>query len=382
MDLQIYINGYIGDCFDFFGDGNSFTLAKLNQQLDANPNAKSITIHINSGGGLVSEGFAIYDKLISLNKPVTTIVEGMCGSIATVIAQAGKAGKRKMFQNSEYFIHNPLWIPNGPDAHTADDLERLTADLRSSEEKLINFYEKVTGAQRQVLADKMKVETTLTSAEALQLGFIDEVINTDIRAMVKYRIAAAVLPEKTKPNTNTMSELTTEIKAGFAGIEKLFANLLKGRKVNATVKTSEGVDIYFDGNLEVGTKVFADEAMTQPAPDGVHTYENKLYTITGGVVTHIEDAASLPDPMAAKVAELEAQVTALKSEKDAAVAEKEQILAQAETLQGEFVALKRSIETGKGQTFNAAAADKGVNGGEKKTALQIVAEKRAAADNK
>jgi ATP-dependent Clp endopeptidase proteolytic subunit ClpP len=386
MVHNIFINGYIGDIFDLFGDGNNFTLNKLNQELAANPDATEIIVHINSGGGLVSEGFAIYDKLVATGKPITTIVEGMCGSIATVIAQAGKTGKRKMFQNSEYFIHNPLWIPNGPDAHTADDLETLTADLRKSEEKLINFYEKVTGANRVALSDKMKVETTLTSAEALQLGFIDEVISTDIRAMVKYRIAAAVTPTQTNKNNNTMSELKEEIKAGFASMEKTFLNLFKGRKVNATVKTTEGIDIYFDGVLAEGSPVFANEAMTEPAPDGVHTYDGKLYTVAGGVVTNVEEISNTQTPeqvAAAKIAELEAQVTAAKNETQAAITEKNEILAQANTLKTEFVALKSAIETGGGQTFVAAATDKGgAAGGEKKTALQLVAERRAAETKK
>ena len=147
---DIFINGYIGDMFDFFGDGNSFSLRTLNDKLAAMPaGTTEINVHINSGGGLVSEGFAIYDKLVSLPQTVNTIVEGMCGSIATVIAQAGKKGKRKMFQNSEYFIHNPLWIPSGPDAHNADDLEKLTSELRANEEKLVAFYLKNINADEQ-----------------------------------------------------------------------------------------------------------------------------------------------------------------------------------------------------------------------------------------
>lgn len=357
---EIFINGYIGDIFDLFGDGNNFTLNKLNQELAANPDATEIIVHINSGGGLVSEGFAIYDKLVATGKPITTIVEGMCGSIATVIAQAGKTGKRKMFQNSEYFIHNPLWIPNGPDAHTADDLETLTADLRKSEEKLINFYEKVTGANRVALSDKMKVETTLTSAEALQLGFIDEVISTDIRAMVRYRIAAAVTPTQTNKNNNIMNELEKVVSPIMAKMEQIFA-ALKGRKVNATVKTTEGIDIYFDGVLAEGSPVFANAEMTEPAPDGVHTYDGKLYTVAGGVVTNVEEISNAQTPeqvAAAKIAELEAQVTAAKNETQAAITEKNEILAQANTLKTEFVALKSAIETGGGQTFNADSADK------------------------
>lgn len=359
--------------FDFFGDGNSFSLKTLNTQLAAMPaGVKEIDVHINSGGGLVSEGFAIYDKLVSLDITVNTIVEGMCGSIATIIAQAGKKGTRRMFQNSDYFIHNPLWIPAGPDAHNADDLEKLTEELRKNEEKILDFYVKTTGADRTALSDKMKAETTLSSAEAKSLGFIDEIINTDVVAMVKYKIAAAVNPIQ-KQNSNTMADVTKEIQTGFGRLEKLIANILKGKVVNATVKTSEGVDIFYEGELAIGTKVFADEAKTTPAPDGVHTVGDKVYTIANGEVTAVEDAMvnKKTDLEIAneKIATLTAELEATKGQVTAAKEEVTQVLNQATELEREFVALKATIVNGKGQDFNAAPAGKA---GEKDKELSVM----------
>jgi ATP-dependent Clp endopeptidase proteolytic subunit ClpP len=363
--------------FDFFGDGsNSYSLKNLNATLSENPNPSKITVHINSGGGLVSEGFAIYDKLISLNIPVTTIVEGMCGSIATVIAQAGKTGSRKMFQNSEYFIHNPLWIPQGPDAHNADDLEKLTGELRKSEGRLVDFYATVTGADKVMLADKMKAETTLTSQEAKDLGFIDEVINTNVHAMVRYQIAAAVV----NPKQNNTMEDTKEIKTAIGRIEQLFTNFFKGKKV--AVKTSEGVDIYYDGELDMGSKVYSNPEMTEPAPDGVHTVGGKVCTITAGEVTKIEDIeAAAPDATVALKEEntaLKAQVETITAELQAANAEKAQFVAQVQTIQTEFVNFKSKIETGKNQEFNADGAEKKIaSAAPKGTMADVVALRKA-----
>lgn len=358
VQLNIFINGYIGDGFDAFGDGNYFSLKKLNEILDENPNASELVVHINSGGGLVSEGFAIYDKLVSLNKPITTIVEGMCGSIATVIAQAGSRGKRKMFQNSDYFIHNPLWIPGGPDAHTADDLESLTNELRRNEDKLIDFYMKHTTANREDLANKMKVETTLSADEAKAMGFIDEVINTNVRNMVRYAIAAAVeVPTKQKQNTNTMSELKKDIKDGFDSIFNKLQDLISGgKKVNAYAVTNDGAKVYYDGNLGEGTKLFTDEAMTAPVADGEVIVDNKSYTVSGGVVTAVKDENQKSELEIAneRIASLEAELVTAKTKETEAAKEVESIRAEAKKVNEEFVDFRNKIVTGGDSVFEVA----------------------------
>lgn len=365
MKAEIFINGYIGDMFDFFGDSNSYSLKRLNEDIANFPaDVTELDVHINSGGGLVSEGFAIHDKLVTLPYTVNTIVEGMCGSIATVIAQAGKKGKRKMFQNSEYFIHNPLWIPSGPDAHNADDLEKLTAELRKNEEKLLNFYEKVTGANREELQAKMGAETTLTSAEAKALGFIDEIISTDVVAMVKYQIAAAVLPVNKQSNI-TMSEtkeLKAEIKTGFDKLTSMFAALLKGKVVAAKVELQGGESVYTDtDSVDVGTKVFTDEAMTTPAPDGTHTLaDGTTIETVNGEVTVVTPAAQANAEVTALKNENE-QLKAQLAEKEAALVaankEKADFVAAATAAKVEFEAFKNKVITGNGEIFEPAGAD-------------------------
>ena len=352
--------------------------------------AKELNVHINSGGGSVTEGFAIYDKLVSLPFTVNTIVEGLCGSIATVIAQAGKKGKRTMFQNGEYFVHNPLWIPGGPDAHTKEDLAALQEGLVKAEQKILDFYIKTTGSDREVLAAKMAAETTLTSAEALQLGFIDEVISTDVVAMVKYQIAAAVLPVNKQSNI-TMSEtkeLKAEIKTGFDKLTSMFAALLKGKTVAAKVELQGGESVYTDtDSVDVGTKVFTDEAMTTPAPDGSHTLADGtvIETVNGEVtvVTPPTQAKTEAEIANEKIAELEAQLQTAKSDLTDAKNEKEQFIAAAKAAKDEFEAFKNKVITGGGQVFeveNSYPKDNIVN--EQMTLMQRVVKLRKAAENK
>lgn len=358
MKADLYINGYIAEDDNFFGESNSFNSRKLNEFLSGlSKDVTELVVHINSGGGSVTDGFAIYDILKSQPFKVITQIEGMCGSIATVIAMAGS--ERRMFQNSEYFIHNPMWSPNGPDYHTADDLEGLTAELRKAEIKIVDFYLKHTNAKREDLEAKMKAETTLTAQEAFDLGFITEIINTDVKAMVKYKIAACALPLTKKQDT--MSKLTQEFEAKFKSLEAMIAKLTKGKIVNGMIQTADGsTTVYFDGAaFVVGSPVFSDEAMTTPLEDGEYMLESGVtITVANGMVETVTEAQN-PD------------MAAVKAENDALKAEKEELqakLTKAESdlqaniqatkkVSDEFVAFKKQILTGGKEIFEKEGQD-------------------------
>lgn len=370
VKAEIFINGYIGDMFNTLGDSNCYNLQKLNEDITNLPAAVTeLNVHINSGGGLVSEGFAIYDKLVSLPYTVNTVVEGMCGSIATVIAQAGKKGKRRMFQNSEYFVHNPLWIPSGPDAHNAADLEKLTNDLRRNEKKILDFYVKSTGANRNILASKMLSESTLTAAEAKQLGFIDEIITTDVVAMVKYQCAAAVTQNKIliKPSRNFGNKqkhmekvLKAEIKTGFDRVAALFNTLLKGKVVNAEQTLDDETIIYTDTDaIEEGSLVFTDEAMTIPMEDGSYTTANgATFEVTEGEVTTFTPAPEAEEKVSnRRVARLVAKLAVKEAELAAHKAEKERFIAAAKAAKDEFENFKNKIITGRNEFFEVVNTD-------------------------
>jgi len=259
MVHEIFINGYIGDMAEIMPGEGYYTLNDLMRDVAAAPaGTERINVKINSGGGFVTEGFAMHDFLAAQESQAPK--------------SQGKGGVRRMHTNSGFFIHMPAFAPSSPMPLNAKELEAITIDLKKDGVRLVDFYSSVSVADRAWLTSKMDAETTLTSAEAESKGLIDEVIGKQIMAFTQYKLVAF---KEIKPNNNTMSELKEEIKAGFASMEKTFLNLFKGRKVNATVKTTEGIDIYFDGVLEMGSKVFANAEMTEPAPDGVHTYDGK-----------------------------------------------------------------------------------------------------------
>lgn len=367
MKFLIRVSGYIGpDSFSFFSDGgDTFSLSKLNAMLDSMPaGTTEIDVEINSGGGLVTEGFAIHDKLMTLQQIVNTKVTGQCGSIATVIAQAGRnKGKRYMFQNSEYFIHNPIWIPSGPDPMQADELQKLADEMKDAENQIVDFYVSTTGQTREALSEKMKVQTTMKAEEALSLGFVDEVIQTNAPATAenlrRYQVLAAT---QTSMKAGAHSHVTTQINDMNKKIENLFAAMqaqikaavdsLKKPAQNTMVTTSENKNLYFaEDALAVGILVFENEAMTSPAPDAEYTVDAQVVAIVGGKVESLEPS---PEPVDSKAAldAAKAENVMLKQQLDAAKAEAKAANDEKSAIQNSMTALNASFDTFKTEVLS------------------------------
>jgi len=352
MGNIIYIEGVIGE---------DVTVSTVRAQYESLIAPKELTVKINSGGGDVDEGFAIYDFLTTLGIKVNTEVLGMCGSIATIIQQSAcNGGERTIHQNSKDFIHNPYWQNNAPIPMEARDAKDLYERLMLTESKILDFYVKHTQKDSALIKAKMDAQTELTAQEAIELNLVDRIITTEIQSLRNYKVIALIKSET--QNSNMATELKEEIKTGFSKLEKLFAAFTKKAILNMTVKTTEGVDIYFEGELMEGTKVFADEAMTVPAPDGVHTYDGKLFTVTGGIVTKVEDA--IVDKTALevaneKIAALEATIAAKDNEVINAKTEVATAVAKATEIEATFVALKNQIVSGGKEIFAATPVDKG-----------------------
>jgi len=287
MAYVINIDGYIGDEGMELFVGSVFSLKKLKEMLKLVPEDETqLDIFINSGGGLVSEGFAIYDELVSSRFELRTVAQGICASIATIIHQAGaKSKKREIYQNSDYLIHNPAWRPTGPDPMDAEDVAALQMDLEKTQDKIINFYNKITGTSKSVLKEKMAEAITLSAKEAKELGFVDEIIYTTITNVKKYALVAFV---NSNPN-NMKFNIADEFKKFQNGITAQISELTKKLvKENMVATTNDGKKIYVDGELVEGAKCYEDEAMTTPCADGEYTIGDNIYTISGGAITDIK----------------------------------------------------------------------------------------------
>lgn len=130
----------------------------------------SISVHINSYGGEVGEGIAIYNALVAHPAKVTTVCEGMACSIASVIFMAGD--ERVMRDASMLFLHD-CWTWGHGDS---DDMRKLADDLDKQNELSKLAYAR-SGSDSETIAELMRNDTWLSSSEALEMGFatgIDE----------------------------------------------------------------------------------------------------------------------------------------------------------------------------------------------------------------
>lgn len=345
--VDLHIDGYIGKdtVMSIFGGEQSFGLSNLNSFLsELEKDVTDIVVHINSGGGSVDEGFAIHDKLKSIPYNIVTIAEGMVGSIATIIYMAGQT--RKMFENSKFFIHNPYYSPSGPEAIEAKDAKKLAEELQAEEDRILNFYANQTGKAIDVIKPFMDAQTSFTSQEAIDMGFVTEIVKKETQNKKQYQLVAFT------KSINTDMKDTQMNKADQLSWFKKIENLVKNFKnettevVNAVIKTKDGAEIHFDGELKEGAKLFTDANMATPVADGTLETETQKIEVAGGVVTKLEEVkADEPNAevialqtanndLTAKIATLEASIEANKIE----AAKKAEIVNELNT---EIVAMKK-----------------------------------------
>ena len=383
MKAVLHIEGFIGEVYDFFGDVKKFTLSDLNVFIANLPSDTSeITVEINSGGGYINDGFAIHDRLATLDIPVSTEVLGMCGSIATVIAQApktqGKGGKRRMHANSEYFIHNPAWSPESPEGLEADEVQRIADELKRNEDKIVNFYVDLTGQKKAEIRNRMDESTTLSAIEAKKFGFIDEVIEARVVALTKYKLVA-LSPKKTNMEAKEVNTLFEAITKGFDGIRKMLNN-------TATVmKTvlADGTTVYHTEALTAGVKVFTDEALTT-AYVGSFEVNGETVNVEAGAVKEVVKPQAAPDAKDAEIQKLKEELEKLEAEKlsaetkaTEAETKQDELKTEVEKIQGEFTNLKNKLVTGGFQNFVTGGVEKAAPVA--KSGLDEVAEKMKAA---
>lgn len=357
-EMDIYIDGYIGKA-DFFSDG--FSLKSLREQIGNSE--EELNVHINSGGGDVTEGFAIYDFLMALPNKVNTIGEGIVGSIATVIFQAGKKGTRKIHANSEFFIHNPYWTPQSPEPMEAKDALKLAEDLKKAEEKILNFYvQNTSGKSKDDLKEKMNMQTSFDSTEAVSWGFVDEVIGTPVTNQKQYAVMAFVNNSFTKHNKMDMKK---ELDSFERNLLKKIQNLFKKQFKNGQIQSAD-VTLFFEGDMiTVGAPVFTDEAMEVVAPDGEYPTDANTIIVAGGVVTEIVEPsadaelnAEIAD-LKAKLAEKELALTNSTTEKETLTAQVAEAKVAVEEIATEFQNFKSQFVTGDGNIKPEFQAYKG-----------------------
>lgn len=141
--------------------------------LEANDPDKDISIYINSPGGMVTAGLAIYDTMKLVKPDVCTICVGMAASMGAVLLAAGTKGKRYALPNAEIMIHQPMGGAQGQ----ASDI-KITADhILKIRNRLNTILAESTGQPMEVIEKDTDRDNYMSSEEAAEYGLIDKVIH-------------------------------------------------------------------------------------------------------------------------------------------------------------------------------------------------------------
>ncbi len=144
--------------------------------LEAQDPDKDIQFYINSPGGSITAGMAIYDTMNYIKCDVSTICVGLAASMGAFLLAAGAKGKRLALPNSEIMIHQPLGGTNR--STQATDLEIHTKWILRIKKKLNQIFADTTGKPIEVIEQDTERDNFMTAQQAMEYGLIDKVITT------------------------------------------------------------------------------------------------------------------------------------------------------------------------------------------------------------
>ena len=170
-DRIIFVGGYEGTVTT---DSANLIIAQL-LYLEADDPEKEINLYINSPGGMVTAGLAVYDTMQYIRCPITTICMGMAMSFGAVLLCAGSKGKRFALPHSRIMIHQPL-ISGGGISGQATEIEIEAKEIMDTKRRLNEIIAKHTGQTAEKVARDSERNFYLSAEEAKAYGIIDEVI--------------------------------------------------------------------------------------------------------------------------------------------------------------------------------------------------------------
>ncbi|MCJ8208662.1 Clp protease ClpP [Mucilaginibacter sp. RS28] len=274
---------------DGIGSG-SLSSASIQAQLEQAA-GRDVEVHISSAGGSAFDAIAIYDLLKKYPGKVTTCIDALAASAASVVAMAGQ--EIIMSKYALLMIHKPMVGSGG----NADELLKDVQMLNVVQSRLAEIYTTKTGLDEVTINSLINAVTWMTADQALDLGFIDRIEEytpavtnsaiisqlTNTAPAVYQRCINKILTKKQNPNMNIQNKDLIDKTATV--LDKLM-NFFK-KVVNKATITDKGV-LHHSGELDEDTEVYQDEDMTTPAVDDSYTTsDGKQLVVSGGKVQKI-----------------------------------------------------------------------------------------------
>ena len=279
-----------------------------------------INLRINSLGGDVFDGMAMYNVIKRREAKTTVYIEGIAASIATIIALG--ADEVIMAENSLFMIHN-AW---GGTSGEAKDMRKTAETLDKITSELTDIYVKKTGLSYDTLAEMMDEESWLNADEAFALGFIDT-ISDSIKVAAKYdvskfkNITQEEIKNKLSININN-KKMTNELKDWFNSKVEEIVTAVKGEvKVSADVAEQTAITVNLGDNEEITNKISEFEAKNIELSNKMSLLEEELVSAKGNNETLTVEVEGLN----AKINKADAKGTELQTSGDPAIVENKKV---------------------------------------------------------
>ena len=140
--------------------------------LESENPSKEIAFYINSPGGVVSAGLAIYDTMQYIKSPVSTVCIGQAASMGSLLLAAGEKGKRFALPNSRIMVHQP----SGGAQSQASDIEIQAREILTLRRRLNDIYVTHTGQSLEAIEQALERDRFMSANEAQEFGLVDEVV--------------------------------------------------------------------------------------------------------------------------------------------------------------------------------------------------------------
>ena len=275
-----------------------------------------INLRINSIGGDVFDGMAMYNVIKRREAKTTVYIEGIAASIATIIALG--ADEVIMAENSLFMIHN-AW---GGAMGEAKDMRKTAATLEKISGELTDIYMKKTGLSYEVLAEMMDEETWLNAQEAYDFGFVDT-ISDSIKVAAKYdvskfkNITQEEIQNKLSININN-KKMTNELKEWFGSkVDEIVASVKGSVRVSDDVAEQTTITVNLGDNEEIMNKISEFETTNIDLSNKITLLEGELVASKGTNETLTVEVEALN----AKINKADAKGTEIDTDSDPVIVE-------------------------------------------------------------
>jgi len=137
---------------------------------------KPFTFIINSPGGSIDAGFAIWDQIKLLSSPVSTLITGLAASMGSVLSLCAKKGRRFATPNARVMLHQPLI--QGVIEGAASDLDIHAREILKTRERMVELYMEATGQKEKTIRKTLDRDTWMSALEAKEFGLVDTIVES------------------------------------------------------------------------------------------------------------------------------------------------------------------------------------------------------------